>query len=65
MADYSVSDIVNALRLDGHKTVVGFGSFKVVDVPERSYRNPKTGEPVVKAAHQVVKFKPSKTILSG
>jgi DNA-binding protein HU-beta len=39
---------------------VGFGSFKVVDRPEREARNPRTGEKIEVPASKVPKFVPGK-----
>lgn len=47
----------------GRLTIVGFGSFNVVDKPARTARNPRTGEAVQVPAKTTVTFKPSKTVL--
>lgn len=39
-------------------------NFKVVDVPEREHRNPRTGETVTKPAHKKVKAAVTATIRS-
>lgn len=41
----------------------GFGTFSVVDKPERTVRNIHTGEPLVIPAHKSVLFRPSKAIV--
>lgn len=41
-----------------------FGKFKSVVKPERTCRNPKTGEPMVAPEHGAIKFTPS-TILKN
>ena len=56
--------IKEELKTDkGNVSLVGFGTFSTTDVPERTYRNPQTGEPIVKPATTVAKCKLSKTIL--
>ncbi|MBO8406985.1 MAG: integration host factor subunit alpha [Proteobacteria bacterium] len=37
----------------------GFGSFKILDKPQRMGRNPKTGAPAIITARRVVSFRPS------
>jgi len=37
-----------------------FGNLPVVDVPERTHRNPQDGSEVVKPAHKAIKFKAGK-----
>ena len=44
----------------GSLIMQGFGSFKTAHVKERTYRNPKTGAPVVAPAHDKITFKASK-----
>ena len=39
---------------------VGFGSFEVVQRPERTGKNPRTGEEMIFAASKAPKFKPGK-----
>lgn len=39
-------------------TLHGFGSFQVIDIPEREGRNPRTGEALIIPAHKAVKFRP-------
>ena len=56
---------MSAAMKDGKRvTLVGFGSFSVVDRAPRVGRNPKTGEAVPIASRKVVKFRPGKN-LSG
>ncbi|ADW18773.1 histone family protein DNA-binding protein [Desulfobulbus propionicus DSM 2032] len=43
-------------------TLVGFGSFSVVDRAPRKGRNPKTGETVPIPPRRVVKFRPGKEL---
>ncbi len=56
---------MSAAMKDGKRvTLVGFGSFSVVDRAPRTGRNPKTGETVRIPPRKVVKFRPGKD-LSG
>ncbi len=56
---------LSAAMKDGKRvTLVGFGSFSVVDRAPRTGRNPKTGEIVPIPSRRVVKFRPGKE-LSG
>ena len=48
---------------DGKRvTLVGFGSFSVVERAPRIGRNPKTGETVPIPSRRVVKFRPGKEL---
>ena len=49
--------VVDTLKKGEDISLVGFGKFHVVDVPEREARNPKTGETMTVAAHKAPKFK--------
>lgn len=40
--------------------ILGFGTFSVVEKPERKGRNPRTGEEITIPQHSVVRFKGSK-----
>jgi DNA-binding protein HU-beta len=56
---------MSAAMKDGKRvTLVGFGSFSVVDRAPSTGRNPKTGETVRIPPRKVVKFRPGKD-LSG
>lgn len=52
--------IQDALKKDGKVAIAGFGTFEVVDRPEREGRNPQTGAAIKIAASKAVKFKPGK-----
>lgn len=52
--------IQDALKKSGKVAIAGFGTFEVVDRPEREGRNPQTGQTITIAASRAVKFKPSK-----
>lgn len=54
-----VDGIVEGLETDGKVTLVGFGSFQLVEKAARTARNPKTGEAVDVPAKVVPKFRPS------
>ncbi|MBT3368817.1 MAG: HU family DNA-binding protein, partial [Nitrospina sp.] len=43
-------------------SLIGFGSFKVVDRAAREGRNPSTGEKIQIPASKAVKFTPSKVL---
>jgi DNA-binding protein HU-beta len=46
-------------------TILGFGSFKVVNRKGRKGRNPQTGKPITIPAKRVVKFTASQKIKSS
>lgn len=48
--------ITDALKTGNEAVFVGFGTFKVVDVAERTGRNPQTGEVIVTPAKKKPKF---------
>jgi DNA-binding protein HU-beta len=54
--------IKSGLLADGKVTLVGFGTFSVVQRAARQARNPKTGEAISVPAKMVPKFKPSKNL---
>ena len=56
--------IIDGLRTKGYVKIHNFGTFKVVNKKRRIGRNPKTMEDVMISERKVVKFKPSKSILS-
>ena len=43
---------------DNEVAILGFGSFKVKERPERMGRNPRTGEPIQIAASRKPEFRP-------
>lgn len=59
-----LSTLSAAMQEGKRVTLVGFGSFSVVDRAPRTGRNPKTGETVPIPSRRVVKFRPGKE-LSG
>ncbi len=57
-----VEGISNALKEGETITLIGFGTFSVVERAARKGRNPQTGEEIEIAAKNVVKFKPGKAL---
>jgi DNA-binding protein HU-beta len=55
--DAVLEAIKEGLLKDGEVQFVGFGTFKVKDVPARTYRNPLTGKPTKRDATKKVAFK--------
>jgi DNA-binding protein HU-beta len=51
--------IVDGMTADGKVSLVGFGTFSVVDRAARTCRNPQTGESIDVPAKKAPKFKPS------
>ena len=57
------TDVVTEELVKGGKVqMVGFGTFEVVDRPEREGRNPKSKERITIAASRVPKFKAGKPL---
>lgn len=52
-----------ALRRDEKIQLIGFGTFTVVEKPERTGINPQTKEKLTIAARKTVKFKPATELL--
>lgn len=59
----TIDEIKTQLTENGVVQVRGFGTFRMKDVPARSYLNPATGEKVAKPAHRKLTFKPSKQLV--
>ena len=57
-----IEGIKSGLFTDKKVTLVGFGTFSVVERAARKARNPKTGEPIDVPRKMVPKFKPSKLL---
>ena len=55
--DATLESISQALANDDKVQLIGFGTFSVVEKPERKGRNPRTKEEIVIPARKVVKFK--------
>lgn len=56
--DATLESISQALTNGDKVQLIGFGTFAVVEKPERKGRNPRTKEEITIAARKVVKFKP-------
>ena len=56
--DATLESISPALANDDKVQLIGFGTFSIVEKPERKGRNPRTKEEITIAARKVVKFKP-------
>lgn len=57
-----VKVITNALVAGEKLSIVGFGTFEVVERAERQARNPQTGTAIMVPACKVPKFKPAKAL---
>lgn len=57
--DAVLESISQALANEDKVQLIGFGTFAVVEKPERSGINPKTKEKITIPARKVVKFKPA------
>ncbi len=60
--DCVFSSITRALEKGDAVTLVGFGSFKVVERKARKGRNPQTGEEIDIKASKAPKFTPGKSL---
>ena len=59
----TLETIAEALKNEDKVQLIGFGTFAVVDKPERTGINPLTKEKIVIPARKVVKFKPAVAFL--
>ena len=57
--DATLESISQALANDDKVQLLGFGTFSVVEKPERTGINPRTKEQITIAARKQVKFKPA------
>lgn len=55
--DATLESISQALANDDKVQLIGFGTFSVVEKPERTGHNPRTKEKIVIPARKSVKFK--------
>ena len=65
MGEYvdTVIDVIKDALVNGEDVkIANFGSFYVVDKPEREARNPQDGSTVTVAAHKAPKFKYSNVV---
>ena len=60
--DCVLSSITKAMKTGDTVTLVGFGTFKVVDRKARKGRNPQTGEEIDIKASKAPKFTPGKAL---
>ena len=54
--------VKEGLKDGGKVTIIGFGSFSIVERKARMGRNPKTGEEIEIPASKTVKFKPAEKL---
>lgn len=54
--------IAQALANDDKVQLIGFGTFSMLDKPERQGINPRTKENIIIPARKVVKFKPASNL---
>lgn len=60
IVDTVISKITSSLRAGEEVSLAGFGKFKVVNLPGRDGRNPRTGEIMQFAASNKAKFSSAK-----
>lgn len=60
--DSLLDDIAGAAAKGEKVSLPGFGKFKVKNMPERSGRNPSTGEAITIAASKKLTFTPAKAL---
>lgn len=60
MVAHTLAAIEHGVMRDGETSVVNFGKFSRVHLPERVGRNPATGAPVVVPEKHTVRFKAGK-----
>jgi DNA-binding protein HU-beta len=60
--DTFLANVINAIKKGDRVTIVGFGSFRVVERAAQKGRNPRTGQSLLIPAHNVVKFTPGRRL---
>jgi DNA-binding protein HU-beta len=60
--DALVKTVGATLKKGDNISLVGFGSFSVIQKAARTGKNPQTGKPIQIAAKKAVKFKPGKEL---
>lgn len=60
--DACLESISQALANDDKVQLPGFGTFSIVEKPERTGINPQTKEKITIAARKAVKFKPAESL---
>lgn len=63
IVDTILDTIKEALKEGNSITLVGFGTFKIIDRSERKARNPRTGEEITIPAKKALVFKASKAVV--
>jgi len=63
--DAFMSSVKKTVAKNDKVTLVGFGSFEVVQRKAREGRDPRTGKPIKIPAKKVVKFKAGSTLSSA
>ncbi|HEX3007505.1 MAG TPA: HU family DNA-binding protein [Bacteroidales bacterium] len=63
--DALVKTVGETLKKGDNISLVGFGSFTVIQKAARTGKNPQTGKPIQIAAKKAVKFKPGKELSEG
>ena len=59
----TITDVIKDALVNGEEVkIANFGSFSVVDKPQREARNPQTGETIMVSAHKAPKFKYSNVV---
>lgn len=59
----TIVDVIKDALVSGEEVkIANFGSFSVVDKPQREARNPQTGETFMAPAHKAPKFKYSNVV---
>ncbi len=57
-----LQSIEEGLKQDQMVSLVGFGTFQVKNRAARTFRNPRTGEPIERAASKTVGFRAGQTL---
>lgn len=63
--DALVKTVGKTLKSGDNISLVGFGSFSVIQKAARTGKNPQTGKPIQIAAKKAVKFRPGKELSDG
>ncbi len=58
----ALTSIAGALKSGDSVTLIGFGTFSIVNAPAREGRNPQTGEKIKISARNRVKFSAGKAL---
>lgn len=58
----TIDSICKELTIGGSITLVGFGTFSIMERKARMGKNPRTGESIKIPAKRVAKFKPGKAL---